>query len=272
VKSLFILMGQTLGRIRTLLLAMGFLLGVFQVFLIIVATSIQRSDAFDQIGALLPPFVREMLGPSVTSFMSFPGIVCVGYFHLAVMLSLIALSIGLATMPASEIETGFMDLILSRPLARHWIITRTVLIVLFCTLILLAMMIAGTWIGLNALAPVDARWPSPHLILSLAVNLGLLMLCWSGVAMAIGSASQRRVVAATLSGLIALGTFLLDYIARAWQPAESIAWISPFRYFSPFQLLDGNPLPAKHIVVLGAIAATGFAASYVIFSRRDISH
>jgi ABC-2 type transport system permease protein len=251
---------------------MGALLGLFQVFLIVVAASIQRSDAFEQIGALLPPFVREMLGPSVTSFMSFPGIVCVGYFHLSVMGSLIALSIVLATAPASEIETGFMDLILSRPLARHWIITRTVLVVLVCIVVLLAMMLAGTWIGLNTVAPADARRPSPALVLSLAANLALLMLCWSGIAMAIGSAARRRSMAGGLAGVIALATFLLDYIARAWQPAESVAWLSPFRYFNPFQLLDGNTLPVKNVLVLGSIALCGFAASYAIFSRRDISH
>ncbi len=186
--------------------------------------------------------------------------------------SLIALSIVLATIPTSEIETGFMDLILSRPLARHWIITRTILIVVVCTTGLLATMMAGTWIGLNTLAPPDARWPSPNLVLSLATNLGLLMLCWSGVAMAIGSASRRRSVAGGLAGMIALATFLLDYIARAWQPAELIAWLSPFRYFNPFQLLDGNPLPVKNVVVLAGIATSGFVASYVVFSRRDISH
>jgi ABC-2 type transport system permease protein len=131
---------------------------------------------------------------------------------------------------------------------------------------------AGTWIGLNTLAPKDVRWPSTNLVLSLAINLGLLMLCWSGVAMAIGSASRRRSVAGGVAGLLALATFLLDYIARAWQPAEAIAWLSPFRYFNPFLLLDGDPLPAKNIVVLAAIAVAGFAASYVIFSRRDISH
>ena len=272
MKRLLILTRHSLGRIRVLLLVMGTLLAVFQVFLIVVAGSIQRSDAFEQIGALLPPFVREMLGPSVTSFMSFPGIVCVGYFHLSVMGALIALSIVLATVPASEIETGFMDLILSHPMARHLIITRTVLIVVVSTAVLLAMMLAGTWIGLNALAPTDARWPSPGLVLSLAANLALLMLCWSGIAMAIGSAARRRSVAGGLAGIIALGAFLLDYIARAWQPAESVAWLSPFRYFNPFQLLDGNPLAAKNVLVLGSIAVCGFAVSYFIFSRRDISH
>jgi len=58
-----------------------------------------------------------------------------------------------------EIESGFMDLILSRPLARHWIITRSIIL-----------MISspgwcwddddGHWLGLNTLAPKDSVWPS----------------------------------------------------------------------------------------------------------------
>jgi len=272
MKSLLLLLGHSLKRIATLLIVMGVLLMAFQIFLIVVAGSLHRSSAFEQLGKMFPPFFREMVGPSVAALMSFTGIVCVGYFHLAVMGSLIALSIALATVPTSEIETGFLDLVLARPLARHWIITRTILLVIFCAVTLLIVMMIGTWVGLNTLAPTDTRWPAPSLIVSLAANLGLLMLCWSGVAMAIGSASQRRAVAAAISGILALGAFLLDYIARAWQPAESVGWISPFRYFSPFQLLDGNPIPTQNIAVLSAIAVTGYAAAYLIFSRRDISH
>jgi ABC-2 type transport system permease protein len=248
------------------------LLAAFQVLLIIVASSIQRSNAFEQIGALIPPFARELMGPSFTSFMSFKGIVCLGYFHLAVMGSLVAVSIALATMPTSEIETGFIDLILSRPVARYWIITRSIIVATFCTVALLVMMMAGTWTGLKALAPRNVAWPAPNLILSLAINLGLLMLSWSGVAMAIGSASRRRSVAGALGGLLALATFLLDYVARAWQPAQSVGWLSPFRYYSPFELVMGTKLPPKNLFVLASIALTGFALAYVLFSRRDISH
>jgi ABC-type transport system involved in multi-copper enzyme maturation permease subunit len=173
--------------IRALVLTMGILLAGFQVILIVVARSIQGSGGFEQFSTLLPPFARELLGPSLTTFMSFAGIVSLGYFHLAVMGSLIALSIALATMPTSEIETGFMDLLLARPLPRHWIITRTITALILSVAILLSLMIAGTWTGLEALAPKDVKWPSMKLILSLAINLGLLMLCWSGVALAIGS-------------------------------------------------------------------------------------
>ncbi|MBZ5552063.1 MAG: ABC transporter permease [Acidobacteriia bacterium] len=266
-----ILLAHSFRRVRTLVLVMGVLLAAFQVFLIIVARSLQSSNAFAQIGSMIPPFMREIMGPSITSFLSFDGLVCVGYFHLAVMGSLVALSMTLSTTPTSEIETGFMDLILARPLARHWIITRSILVTTVSTVALLVMMMIGTWGGLKTLAPRDVAWPAPGLILSLAANLGLLMLCWSGVAMAIGAASRRRSVAGALVGLLALATFLLDYIARAWPPAESVAWMSPFRYYSPFELLMGSPLPARNLIVLAGIAIAGFVLAYILFSRRDIS-
>jgi len=98
-----------------------------------------------------------------------------------------------------------------------------------------------------------------------------LMFCWSGIAMAIGSASRRRGVAGSIAGLLALATLLLDYVGRLWQPAEKVAWISPFRYYSPFELVMGTPLPPKHLWVLAAIAVSGIATAYVLFSRRDIS-
>ena len=46
---------HSLRRARTLVLAMGALLGAFQVVLILVARSIQRTGGFDQLVNLLPP-------------------------------------------------------------------------------------------------------------------------------------------------------------------------------------------------------------------------
>jgi len=37
-------------------------------------------------------------------------------------------------------------------------------------------------------------------------------------------------------------------------------------------LVMGNPLPARNLVVLAAVAVVGFVSAYVLFSRRDISH
>lgn len=272
MRSFGVLLNYSVKRVRTLVLTMSVVLGIFQVFLIVIAKSLQSTNAFEQIGSLIPPFVREVMGPSFASFMSFGGIVSLGYFHLAVMGSLVGLMIALATLSTSEIEIGFMDLILSRPLARHGLVTRTLAILVLAMLVSLGMMILGTWVGLKTLAPRNVEWPSPDLIGSLALNLALLMLCWGAVALAIGSAARRRGVAGGITGLLALATFLLDYIARSWKPAESVAWISPFRYYSPLDLLMGLPLSLRHVAVLAGIAVVGFGLSYFLFSRRDISH
>ena len=266
-----LLFQYSLKRARTLTLTTGLLLAALQVVLIFVAGSIQNSGGFEQLGSLLPPFARALLGPSVATFMSFSGIVCLGYFELAVMGALIAMTITLATTPASEVESGFMDLILARPLARHWIITRTMALTVFVTGVLLVLMVAGTGAGLKLFAPENVQWPSPKLIASLAINLGMLAVCWGGIAAAIGARSSRRSVAGGASGLLGFATFLLDYVGRLWQPAESVAWLSPFRYYNPFDLIMGDPLPWKNLVVLGTIAAAGFGAAYGLFVRRDIS-
>lgn len=270
MKGAVILLRHSLKRVRTLVLVMGVLLSAFQVVLILVAGSIERSNAFDQITSLIPDFIRSLMGPSFVGLMSFSGIVCVGYFHIAVMGSLVGLTIALSTEPASEIETQFMDLILSRPLARHWVISRSVVLLLVCTVFVLLLMILGTWIGLRFLAPRGAESPTSRLIGSLAVNLGLLMMCWGGIALAVASRARRRSVAGSVVGLLALAMFLLDYVGRAWQPAEAIAWLSPFRYYSPLDLVMGNPIPKHNLWVLAGVGVFGFALSYFLFSRRDI--
>ena len=272
MKVLLVLLAHSLKRVRAIVASVGVLLFAFQLILILVAASIERSNAFGQISALIPPYVRDLLGPSFAGFMSFSGIVCLGYFHVAVMGSLVAMAIALGTMPASEIETGFMDLILSRPVARHWIVTRTICVLMLSTVVLLAMMMAGTWSGLRAFAPATSIWPEPKLVVSLAVNLGLLMLCWGGIAAAIGAAARRRSVAGGLAGWLALAAFLLDYVARVWEPADSLGRLSPFRYYSPFEMLMGKPLSDSHVLVLAGIATASLALAYLLFARRDISH
>jgi ABC-2 type transport system permease protein len=266
-----VLLALSLKRARTLLVATGLLLAAFQVLLVLIAGSLDRAGEFEQLASLLPPFMRALLGPSLASVMSFSGIVCLGYFDLGIVIALLALTIALATVPASEVETGFADLILARPLRRHWLITRTIALLLLAILLQLAVMLAGTWGGLAMLAPANVRWPSPRLLGSLALNLGLLMLCWGGVAMAFGAVC-RRTVASAVTGLLALTALLLDLTGRLWPPADSLAWLSPFRYFIPFDIVMGIELPIENMLVLWAVAMTGFTLAYILFSQRDISH
>jgi hypothetical protein len=266
----FLLFRLSLKRVWPLLGATGLLLAAIQAFRVLIAASVYNAGQFDQITALLPPFVRDFFGSSLGSVMTFNGIVCGVYFDTGFMIALLALAIALATLPASEIETGFADLILARPMPRHWLITRTIALVWFSILLMLLMIMAGTWAGLAVFAPPHVPWPSASQTAALAVSLGMLVVCWSGVALALGAACRRSVAGAATS-LLAFAALLLDWAHRLWPHLERIAWLSPFFYFRPYELVAGGPLRPENLLVLWAIAMTGYIMAYLVMSLRDIS-
>jgi len=257
-------------RVRALLLGAGALLAGFQLLLCLAAKAMHELNAFGQLTSLIPDFLRQLMGPSLISLMSFGGIVAVGYFHIAVMGALVALAIALATEVSAEIELRFVDLILSRPLARHWLITRSVVVLICATAWLLLAMSLGTCLGLYLLAPPGSAEPTLRLVRILIFNLGALILCWGGLTLAVAAVSRRRSAAGSAAGFLALATYLFDYIAQVWKPAAKIAWLFPFHYYNALRLLTTSDLPLREIRVLLCFAGAGIAVAYILFSRRDL--
>lgn len=264
------LLRHSLGRLRGLVAAMAVVVALFQVLLVRVAGTLQESSGFGGLAAFVPPFVRQMAGEALFTFMSFPGIVCLGYFHPMIIAALCGMAIAAATEPAAEIETRFLDAILVRPVPRLAIITRSVVVVILLPALVLLAMIAGTAAGLHWLAPPGVQTPGTRLIASLAVNLWALLVCVGGWSLAVAAASRRRSVAGTIAGVATLVLFLVDYLARAWKPADAVAWLSPFHYFRAMELLMGRPLALANIAVLLIAAAVGMALAWLVFAKRDL--
>ena len=157
MKGALTLLANSLKRVRFLVLTMGALLAGFQYLLTLVAASIERTRGFDDLTAIVPDLHATANG----SFPCWIDVFC--WNCLSRILPpcghglLVGLMIALATEPASEIETGFMDLILSRPLARVWVIGRSIAILIISTVFVLAMMSIGTWAGLRWLRRKESR-------------------------------------------------------------------------------------------------------------------
>ena len=264
------LLRHSLGRLRGLVAAMAVVVALFQVLLVRVAGTLQESSGFGGLAAFVPPFVRQMAGEALFTFMSFPGIVCLGYFHPMILAGLCGMVISAATEPAAEIETRFLDAILVRPVARLAIISRSVVVLILLPATVLLAMTAGTAAGLHWLTPTGVQTPGARLIASLAVNLWALLVCIGGWALAVAMASRRRSVAGTIAGISTLVLFLVDYLARAWKPADAIAWLSPFHYFRAMDLLMGRPLALSHLAVLLVAGAVGMVVAGLVFARRDL--
>jgi ABC-type transport system involved in multi-copper enzyme maturation permease subunit len=269
-RQTFVLVRRSFLRIRGVLLSVGLLLAGFQFLLTQVATYLMRQSAYSQLSALVPDFVRTIAGPSTLAFMSFTGVVSLGYFHPIVIAMLVGLMITIATEPAAEVEMRFVDLTLARPLGRAELISRTLIVLVLAGGLMLSAMGLGAWIGLTCCTPADAERPSGALTVSLAVNLASVMACWGGVALALAAAARRRAVAVGIASITAFGSYLLDYLGRAWEPARPVSVLSPFHYFDPLSLIAGQPLNIRNLVVLTGIGLAATGVAYVVFSRRDI--
>lgn len=265
-----VLAGHSLRRVRAALIVLAILLASFQFLLTQVAAYLMRRDGFSQLADFIPDFIRTAVGPEALAFMSFGGVVSLGYFHPIVMTALVGLTIAIGTEPAGEIETRFVDLTLARPLPREALVIRTSIVLAVAGVLMLVAMLAGTWTGLSCCVPADAERPPFGVFARLAISLATVITCWGGITLIIGSASRRRAVAASVAGVLALTAYLLDYLGRAWQPAARVSKVSPFHYFEPMAVITTQSLSAADTTILLALGAAGVVVSYIAIGRRDI--
>ena len=265
-----VLAGHSLRRVRAALIVLAILLAGFQFLLTQVATYLMRRNGFSQLADFIPDFIRTAVGPEALAFMSFGGVVSLGYFHPIVITALVGLTIAIASESTGEIETRFVDLTLARPLSREALVIRTLIVLAVGGVLMLVAMLAGTWTGLSCCVPADAEHPPFGVFARLAISLATVIACWSGITLIIGSASRRRAVAASVAGVLAFTAYLLDYLGRAWEPAATVSKLSPFHYFEPMVVITSQSLSAVDAAVLLAVGIAGVVASYIAIGRRDI--
>ena len=95
---------HSVRRLRTLLFVAAVLLAAFQILLAAAARSLQELNTFSGLTALVPDFLRQVFGPSLLTLMSFRGIACLSFFHVAVLAFLVGVVIAIATEGDCEIE------------------------------------------------------------------------------------------------------------------------------------------------------------------------
>src|ERR1022692_2407885 len=173
--------------------------------------------------------------------------------------------VALGTEPVAEVESGFADLILAKPMARHVPITRTVIVLLLSAGLLLGIMMTATFTGLALLAPPGSVRPTPALLARLAANLGALLLCWGSIALAAATCFRRRATAGALVSLLAVVGFLIVYVGQLWKPAEGISRLSPFFYFRMLNLIVNASFPVHDISILLAAALCSVGFAYFVY-------
>jgi beta-exotoxin I transport system permease protein len=264
------LLGRSLSRMRGPLLAVATLVCAFQIATVLQAASIEQRQAFETLGQLLPGFVQRWLGDNLAGLASFGGVVALGYFHPVVVLLVAIVTAFVASEPAAEVEDGHVDLLLSRAVSRHWLITRSFLIAAACPLVLAGLMMTSTWTTVALAAPPSLQRPSPTTIATLAAHLVAVAWCFGGLSLALASESRRRSAAFTTAATAAVALYFVNVLAASWEPARIADVLSPFHYYQGAAILAGRSNPLRDLTLLGSTAAVLAAVSYWRFSMRDL--
>jgi ABC-2 type transport system permease protein len=246
------------------------LLAGFQIVLAAQAASIEATRSFERLVEFVPAFLQRGLGSQALLLASFKGTLAFGYFHPVVAVLVSVLAMYMATEPAHDVESGLVDLVLARPVPRHRVITRSLLLSLGVVAAAVLMMAGGTWIGLHVFASSLSDWPTAGLIAKLALNLAAVASCFAGIALAIAAGAKRWSTAFATAGLLAVMAYLLDFLAIGWPPARTLSWISPYHYYPALPIVAGTAAPWKSVAILSSATAAFTALAYWRFQRRDL--
>ena len=264
------LLRRSFARAATGAGAVAGILAAFQLIMVLTATLYQAANSFEMLASLLPSSLQRAMGSSLMTLASFQGLVTFGYFHPVAVLVLVQTAAYVATESAGEVEWGLFDLQLARPVARHWVITRSLVCSFGLTLAATMAMVSATWLGLVSFAPAGARWPSAWTRVNLAAHL--VMLGWTGAAAgaAVAAFSRRRGSAFGITALGVVFFYLLSVVADLWEPAAPLRWLSPFHSYSGVAVVNGSASTGFDLAVL-AIPVVGFSLlAYWQFGRRDL--
>jgi ABC-type transport system involved in multi-copper enzyme maturation permease subunit len=261
---------RSASQARYVLAGAFVLLCGFQIIIVGQAAEIERSNAFGRMAELLPGFLQRGLGSRAMLLASFKGTVAFGYFHPVVCMIVSVVAMYLAVELAHEVESGLVDLELSRPVARHRLVTRSLLLILGATTTAVVLMAAGTSLGMHLFGAGDLDLPTPQVRAWMLLNLFAVGVCFGAFALLVASWSSRWTTALTLVVLIAVVLYCLDFLAIGWPPMRSIAWLSPFHYYPALDVLAGDAAMGRNLAILFSSTAAMTASAYWQFHRRDL--
>ena len=214
------------------------------------------------IKALLGTDIGDMLGPE--------AIMAIAWVHPVVLAIIWTHAIVLGTrVPAGEIDRGTIDVLLGLPVSRWRVYWSETAVLAGTGVILIAMGLLGHRLGM-----LTTEWdqePALGPLIAVTANFFCLYLAVGGLAFLVSAVSDRRGRAIAVIFAILLASFLLNFLAQFWRPAEMVSFLSLLSYHKPLIVMrSGGTWPLGDMTVLFGFAVATWLAGGIWFARRDI--
>jgi ABC-2 type transport system permease protein len=213
------------------------------------------------------PEMLKMMGRDFYDAMMDYGFIVFGYIHPFLLVFMILyIFAAVSQVLTSEISTGSIGFILSRPVSRKRIYQNLAIVVYLGLAIMSLAALGGTYFGMW-LFNVGGKVPP---FFSIVINLYVLMLFIAGYIALFASKADTGKALFVPSGIILFVFYTIDLISALWEPFEYISPINPFSYYKPIEILVGQRLDITAGIAIPVVTALMFWLGARIFSRRDL--
>ena len=173
----------------------------------------------------------------------------------------------LATRPvAADVERGWADLALGTPLNRGRYLWASIL----AQSVVLAFLALATVGGVLVAGIVVGAGFDPGRFLAAGVILWLFGCAIAGVTSLVGALTLNRGIAAGVAAGLLIAMYLLNIVAQVQVDLAWLASFGAFKYLATTDLIDVGVVPWSSVALFAIVAIGGWAASMVVFARRDL--
>ena len=203
----------------------------------------------------------DTIGPEV--------LVSIAWVH-PVMLAMIAAhaTIFSTRLPAGEVDRGTIDVLLGLPVSRWWLYFSELVMFAATGLFILCMAVMGNRIGGLFVEP-EMRAALGSVIIVI-FNLFSLYFAVGALGWLVSSLSDRRGKAIGIVFGILVASFLLNFLAQFWEPADTVSFLSILDYYQPINVIRDGSWPLVDMAILLLLGSTLWVVAGMVLARRDL--
>jgi len=264
----FALLFFWLRRILLTWFLIGFLIFIIQVLHCAMYHDNERVKALMSLLDLMP-ILKSTIGGDMLQMGNITGFIAIGYIHPLVLTLYMIFAVSVPTgLLAGHVQSGNMELILSRSITKTQVYICAVILTLAGMFTMVALMFLGTVVGTSVYD--FGQNISLYPFFRAAANGSLLAASAGGVSLLCAASfrSRGRAVGTAVTFLVA--NYFIDLFSE---------WVSFIRYLEPFSLfyyvdpqkvLYESAWPVRDMSILAAVTIIATLTGAVIWRKRDL--
>lgn len=239
--------------------------------LLTLAVFPQMAKQQETVGAMidsLPEAMKKAFGMDRLGMGSLMGYYGIRVYLMPTLVGSIYAAILAGNIVAKESAEKTIEFLLSKPVTRYQIIGQKLLAVIMNLFILNAIIIFAALAGFQFAESSDVSL-RPFLLLSLATFL--LHLTFASLAFLLSSVLRRTRNITSASLGIVLFSYFLHVISAMSDDFTFISNFSFFHYIDAADIILGNELNTKYLIVMISLVIVCLTASFTFFKKKDIA-